>query len=79
MPQWVGPVVAISLAIIALCFVGLVAMTLKTLQETLKRSRALGQQLAELRRELTPALRALNRLSTQGAEIADLARGEATT
>jgi ABC-type transporter Mla subunit MlaD len=76
MPEWVGPVVAISLAIIALCFLGLVALTLKTLQETLQRGQALGQELNELRQELTPALRSLNRLGTQGAEMAELAREE---
>lgn len=77
MPEWVGMLVAISLGIIALCYLGLVAMALMTIKETVAHSRALGQELAQLRLELTPALRALNRLGTQGAEIIDLAHGEA--
>lgn len=77
MPEWAGVVIAISLAIIALCYLGLVTMALKTIQETVDHSRALGQELTQLRQELTPALRALQRLGTQGAEMVDLAHGEA--
>lgn len=77
MPEWVGPIVAISLGIIALCYLGLVAVALMTIKETVAHSRALGQELAQLRQELTPALRALNRFGTQGAEMVDLAHGEA--
>jgi hypothetical protein len=77
MPEWVGVVVAISLAIIALCYLGLVAMALMTIRETVEHSRILGKELSELRQELTPTLRSLNRLGTQGAEMVDLAHGEA--
>jgi len=76
MPGWVGPTVAISLALIALCYLGLAAAAVLMIRETVEHSKALGRELAELRKELTPALKSLNRFSTQGAEIADLARDE---
>jgi hypothetical protein len=76
MPGWVGPTVAISLALIALCYLGLAMVALITVKETVEHSKALGRELAELRKELSPALQAINRFGTQGAEIADLARSE---
>lgn len=76
MPAWVGPVVAISLALIAVCYIGLAYLAVITLRKTAEQTATLGQELARIREELSPALTSLNRLGTQGAEVAGLARDE---
>lgn len=76
MPGWVGPVAAISLLVIAVCYVAIAAMVLLALRETSERGRSLGRELAQLREELSPALQSLNRLGQNGAEIANLVRDE---
>jgi gas vesicle protein len=64
------------LALIAICYLGLAAVALVTIKETVEHSKALGRELSELRKELTPALHSINRLGSQGAEIVDMTRGE---
>ncbi len=76
MPGWIGPTIALSLLILALCAIGAAAMMLLALREATTRSDALASELAELRTELTPTLRALARFGTDGAEIAEMAKHE---
>jgi len=76
MPTWVGPTVAISLLVIALCVLGVVIGALIALREGIERGESLAREVGELRRELTPALQALGRLGKEGAEIADMAKEE---
>lgn len=62
MPTWVGPTMAISLAVIALAFavigiaVGLMA-------------RSATREIRELREEVAPALSAVRRMTEAGAEL----------
>lgn len=76
MATWVGPTIAISLLIIALCVLGVVVGMLIAAREVAQKSSSLADELAELRAELGPALRALNRLGEEGAEVATLAKEE---
>jgi hypothetical protein len=76
MPTWVGPTVAISLLVIALCVLGMVLGAIIALREGIERGESLAREVGELRRELAPALQALGRLGKEGAEIADLAKEE---
>ncbi|MEO5800472.1 MAG: hypothetical protein ABIZ70_13195 [Gemmatimonadales bacterium] len=76
MAEWIGPTVAISLALIALCFLGIAAAVALTLKEAVERGQSLAKELGELRRDLGPTLQALNRLGTGGAEVVELAQEE---
>lgn len=76
MPTWVGPTVAISLLVIALCVLGMVLGAIIALREGIERGESLAREVGELRRELAPALQALGRLGKEGAEIADMAKEE---
>ncbi len=76
MQSWVGPVVAIAQAIMAICVVGVAVAVLLALREAKEKSAGLAHELAEIRRDLSPALKALNHLGEAGAEVAELARDE---
>lgn len=76
MAGWIGPTMAISLALIAVCFLGIAAAIAITLKEAVERGQSLAKELAELRRDLGPTLQALNRLGTGGAEVVELAQEE---
>lgn len=76
MAGWIGPTMAISLALIAACFLGIAAAVAVTLKEAVERGQSLAKELAELRRELSPTLQALSRLGTGGAEVVELAQEE---
>jgi hypothetical protein len=76
MPAWVGPTVAISLLIIALCVLGMVLGAIIALREGIERGQSLAKEIAELRRELSPTLQAMARLGKEGADLADLAKDE---
>ncbi|MES2306397.1 MAG: hypothetical protein V4558_12855 [Gemmatimonadota bacterium] len=76
MAEWIGPTVAISLALIAICFLGIAAAVAFTLKEAVERGQSLAKELGELRRDLGPTLQALNRLGTGGAEVVELAQEE---
>lgn len=73
---WVGPTVAISLLIIALCVLGVVIGLLIAGRQMASKSEHLANELNGLRDELRPALRALNRMGEGGAEVAMLAKEE---
>lgn len=76
MSAWVGPIVAISLLTIALCVLGVVVGVLFAGRQLAHKSGHLASELRELREELGPALRALNRMGEGGAEVAMLAKEE---
>lgn len=75
-PGWVGPTVAISLAIIALAFLVIAAAAAAAGRVA---AHALGEvkdELRELRGELGPAIQAVNRLAVKGEALSDQVSGE---
>lgn len=76
MSAWVGPTVAISLLVIALCVLGMVVGVLIAGRQLAAKSGHLATEISGLREELGPALRALNRMGEGGAEVAALAKEE---
>jgi methyl-accepting chemotaxis protein len=76
MSAWIGPTVAISLLIIAICVLGVVVGVLIAGRHLAAKSEHLATELSGLREELGPALRALNRMGEGGAEVAQLAKEE---
>lgn len=76
MAGWIGPTVAISLMLIAICFIGIAVAIGMTVKEAAEQGQSLAKELGELRRELAPTLQALHRLGTGGAEVIDLAQDE---
>lgn len=76
MAGWVGPTMAISLLIIAGCFLGIVVAALKVFKEVDAASKGLTNELAELRHEFAPMLNALNRFGDAGADLVEAARTE---
>lgn len=76
MAGWVGPTVAISLLIIAGCFLGIAVAALRVFKKVDAASTGLTGELAELRHELAPMLNALNRFGDAGADLVETARTE---
>jgi len=76
MSGWVGTTMAISLAVIALCFLGIAAAVVLSLKTASERMRALSHELTGLRQDLGPTLTAVNRLATGSAEVVELAEDE---
>jgi hypothetical protein len=69
-PGWVGPTVAISLVIIALAYGAIAAVVLLAVRRT-------ARELAELRREIGPAIQAVNGIAQTGSEIGARVKDEA--
>jgi methyl-accepting chemotaxis protein len=76
MPGWIGPTIAISLLLMALCTVGLTLAALVVFREVLQGAKSVSSELQELRAELGPMIRALNRFGEAGTEVVDIARQE---
>jgi len=76
MDGWIGPTIALSLVLIALCNLGVALVALMSLKEIRESSGAISKELAEARSELAPALDALKRMAEHGAGVADLAKDE---
>jgi methyl-accepting chemotaxis protein len=76
MPGWIGPTIAISLLVMALCTVGLTLAALVVFREVLQGAKSVSSELQELRAELGPMIRALNRFGEAGTEVVDIARQE---
>ncbi len=70
-------VMAISLAVIALCFVGITAALVFAARTAGKEIRELSTILEGLRSELSPALKAVQSVSAEGERLAQLISGEA--
>ena len=69
MTGWVGLTMAISLVLIALSYLGIAAAVALALK-------SLSREVAALRRELSPTLQSVNRLTTESADVVALAREE---
>lgn len=76
MDGWVGPTIAISVLLIALCVVGATVAAAVALREAQQAGKGLTNELAELRHELAPTLAALNKFGDAGSEVVEMARNE---
>lgn len=77
LPGWIGPTIAISLAVIALAF-AIIGLALGLV--ALKASReiaGLSKLVSRFRAEITPALMSLRRVADTGAELSNEIRDEA--
>ncbi|MGE0439898.1 MAG: hypothetical protein AB7L66_13520 [Gemmatimonadales bacterium] len=75
-PAWVGPTIALALAVIAVGFLGILIVGFVALRRAASEAQALSREIAELRRELSPTIQAMNRLAGSGAELGDRLKGE---
>jgi uncharacterized protein YoxC len=76
-PGWVGPVSAISLAIIALAFVVIAVALAMAAKKAAQEISDLNKSLAELKAELSPALAAVQQVSAEGTRLASIVADEA--
>ena len=76
-PGWVGPVSAISLAIIALAFVVIAVALALAAKKAAQEISDLNKSLAELKAELSPALAAVQQVSAEGTRLASIVADEA--
>lgn len=76
-PGWVGPVSAISLAIIALAFVVIALALAMAAKKAAQEINDLNKSLAELKSELSPALVAIQQVSAEGTRLATIVADEA--
>lgn len=76
MAGWVGPVAAISLAIIAASFVAIALTVLLLGRRAAAESHSLGREVAELRRELTPTIQSIGRIAATGEDLSGRVRDE---
>jgi len=67
---------AISLAIIALGYVGIVAAILFAVRKANQGAAALRGEVADLRRELAPTIQAVNQLAGSGADLGGKVKDE---
>ena len=74
---WVGPTMAISLAIIALAFVVIAAATVLTAKQATSEMQKLAHVLDGLRTDLAPALSAVALVSGEGHKLASMVGTEA--
>jgi hypothetical protein len=77
MAGWIGPTIALSLAVVALTIVGMAVAALAMIRAATARAESLEREVGELRHELTPALRALTSLTEHGTQVVDAAATEA--
>src|SRR5579862_8914196 len=77
MQGWVGPVAALSLAVIALSVLLVMTMAIAALRQAQQHARSLAHELQQLRADIGPTLAAVNRLSEQGADVARMVQDEA--
>lgn len=76
MANWVGPTIAISVALIALSFLVMAFVTIAVAREAREKSGALARELTELRQDLAPTLASISRLGDTGADVFDDLRDE---
>ncbi len=77
MPGWIGPVVALSLLVIAAALAIMTTMVFVTLKEIRDRAEGVAKEVSRLRADLAPTLDAVKRLGEQGLDVVGLAREEA--
>jgi hypothetical protein len=76
-PTWVGPTMAISLAIIALCFLGVTAVLVVVALRLTAEIKKLGGMVVGLQDDVAQALGSVRRLTEQGQDLMVLVRHEA--
>lgn len=76
-PGWVGPTIAISLAIIALATVGASVAAYLIAKRASDQSRGLAKELADLRQDIRQTVAAVDRLIATGSEVGGRVRDEA--
>ena len=76
-PAWVGPTMAISLAVIALCFLGVTAALGITALRLAAEVKKLGGMVGGLQDDVAQALGSVRRLTEQGQDLMVLVRHEA--
>jgi len=74
--SWVGPIVAISLLLIALVYLLIGIMVFIAARATSKRVAAMQETLTDLRRDLDPALKSVQRVAEDGGAMAQRLRSE---
>ncbi|HEY4100886.1 MAG TPA: hypothetical protein VGM20_08420 [Gemmatimonadales bacterium] len=77
MAGWVGPVIALSLVVIATAIALVAVMIFAALREAQQRTASLAREVAQLRLELAPTLEAVKQFGESGTEVARMARDEA--
>ena len=76
-PGWVGPTVAISLAIIALCFLGIAAVVAIAALRLSGEAKKLAAVVSGLQDDAAQALKAVRRLTEQAQDLMVVVRNEA--
>lgn len=76
MAGWVGTTMAISLAVIALCFLGIAAAVVLTLKAAKEQMQVLASEVTGLRNDFGPTLTSVSRLLDGSAEVVELAEDE---
>jgi predicted PurR-regulated permease PerM len=76
-PRWVGPVVAISLVVIALSFAGIAFGVLIVASRLIKPVQQLSRVIASLQDDLAWSLKSLRQLTEQSQELLTVVRQEA--
>jgi hypothetical protein len=76
-PAWVGPTMAVSLAVIALCFFGVTAALGIAALRLSAQVKKLGGMVGGLQDDVAQALASVRRLTEQGQDIMVLVRHEA--
>ncbi|HXG44353.1 MAG TPA: hypothetical protein VNJ71_06270 [Gemmatimonadales bacterium] len=76
-PGWVGPMVAISLAIIALSFVAIAAAALAATRRAAVELEQLHRVVEGLRQDLSPAVTAVSAISNDGRRLVTVLSDEA--
>ncbi len=76
-PGWVGPTMAISLAIVALCFIVIAVGILVTLGRISGQVRNVGTMLGPMREDVKSTIKAVRHLTEQGQELLVTVRHEA--
>ncbi|MGH7511279.1 MAG: hypothetical protein ACREOQ_00010 [Gemmatimonadales bacterium] len=76
-PGWVGPTMAISLAIIAVCFLGIAAVAMIAALRLSGEAKKLAAVASGLQDDAAQALKAVRRLTEQGQDLMVVVRNEA--
>ena len=76
-PGWVGPMVAISLAIVALSFVAIAAAALAATRRAAVELEQLHRVVEGLRQDLSPAVTAVSAISNDGRRLVTVLSDEA--
>lgn len=76
--NWVGPTIAIALVVIALVYVSMAVILVLMARGVAQQGHVLGTHIADLRRDLTPTIQAVNRFAHEGEEMTRVVREEVT-